>query len=422
MSGPLVARLVSGLDPVVRQLVEQTVRLAEEQRLDVYAVGGAVRDVLLGIEHYDVDIVVEGDAIHLAELVGRRTGVKLTSHSAFGTATLKLGQARLDLATARSEVYPRPGALPIVHPGTLDSDLARRDFTVNALALKLAGPGRGSLVDHCGGEQDLTDGTIRILHDSSFRDDPTRLWRAVRYAARLAFTIEPRTMERLKQSLGYIRSVSGIRLRRELERIAEEPQAGGAVRMAGDLGLLTAFDGSLRVSPRQIDVIQEWSKSSRARNRTCVFLALLLCDLSATHAGDVIAALALTKRQAAAVRDVIRLGEMESELAAQNIRPSDFVALLRGTSTEALEALALLTNDHLIQERVRSYLASWRLMRPLLTGTEVEALGVRHGPDVGTALQALTAARLDGAVLTRQDEAAFVEGMFGIALRRVASG
>ncbi len=186
-----------------------------------YAVGGPVRDMLRGSPSRDADIAVEGDPSALAgRLAGVLGGARVTLHRAFGTAVVRTDGVRIDVAATRTERYPRPAALPVVAPAGIDADLGRRDFTVNALAAAITGPRFGELLDPFGGRADLEARVIRVLHPASFRDDPTRLVRAVRYAARLGFTIDPET-ERLAReaiAVGLVDALSGARVRAELGR------------------------------------------------------------------------------------------------------------------------------------------------------------------------------------------------------------
>src|SRR4051794_25474011 len=190
----------------------------------VYVVGGAVRDVLLGRTPHELDFVVEGDAVAVARRAAERLGGRVTVHERFGTATVQASDATFDLAGARRERYERPGALPDVELGaSLAEDLARRDFTVNAIALHLAD---GELIYRDGAREDLEAGVLRVLHDGSFRDDPTRLLRLARYAARLAFSGEPRTDQLAAEAVagGALDTVTGSRLGAELRLLLGEPQ------------------------------------------------------------------------------------------------------------------------------------------------------------------------------------------------------
>src|SRR4051794_5373633 len=213
----------------------------------VYLVGGAVRDLLLGREPINLDIAVEGDAAAL----GRKLGGEIKAHERFATATVHTDGLELDLATARTETYAKPGALPEVRPAPLVENLARRDFAVNAMAVPLIGD--HELIDPHGGLADLERSILRVLHDRSFVDDPTRALRAARYAARYAFALEPRTEELLRET--DLETVSRDRVEAELRRLAREQKPGRGFELLDEWGLVPLaagarelIDGVLRVS------------------------------------------------------------------------------------------------------------------------------------------------------------------------------
>lgn len=234
--------------PHLRPLLERLGRMADEQGLAAYAVGGCVRDWLLGIAGaVDVDVAIEGEGIAFARLAAHELGASLTPHQQFGTATLELpseespqprGRAgtrtrrspsktmRIDVASCRKEVYPQPAAYPKVAPGTLQDDLFRRDFTINAMAMALAPQAFGTLVDPFGGLRDLKARRLRILHPKSFLDDPSRILRAARLVQRYDLSLESHTAQSLRQAAaaGVLAFLNRGRLRKELDRMAEEPR------------------------------------------------------------------------------------------------------------------------------------------------------------------------------------------------------
>jgi tRNA nucleotidyltransferase (CCA-adding enzyme) len=226
---PLAARLAA------HPLVAPVVPLAGE--VPVHVVGGMVRDALIGRPHGDdVDLVVEGDAVALARRLARRLGVRVVAHERFGTAVLELPHGgHVDLITARRERYPRPGALPDVEPGDLADDLARRDFTVNAMALALTGPAAGALLDPWDGARDLARGVIRTLRPGAFHEDPSRVVRAARYAGRLGFALEDRTAREAAASAADL-DWAAARVAEELRRLLDEDDPVPAVDVLAGLG------------------------------------------------------------------------------------------------------------------------------------------------------------------------------------------
>ena len=199
-------------------------KIADELKVPAYIVGGPVRDKLLGIENLDLDFVVEADGIKFAEALNKTLKGKLTVYKAFGTATIELKGKRIDIVTARKETYKRPAAYPAVKPGRIKDDLFRRDFTINAMAIAVNKKGLGRLVDFYNGRKDLKKGLIRVLHDKSFMDDPTRIFRAVRFSVRFGFKIEPHTKKLMKEAVsdGLLGEVNAGRIRKEVESFLKE--------------------------------------------------------------------------------------------------------------------------------------------------------------------------------------------------------
>ena len=229
------------LGPRLLALLEGLRRLASERGQPAYLVGGPLRDAALGAPLRDLDFSVVGDAPALAASLANELGGCLTVHPRFGTATVKLADAQIDLVTARKEVYPSPGSLPEITPGSIDDDLARRDFSINAMALPIWGS--GGLLDPHDGLGDVAHRRVRTLHDGSFIDDPTRMLRAVRYEQRFGFNLEETTERNLRDALsaGAMATVSGDRWRHELDRILEEDHPAKTLSRAAELGILAAI-------------------------------------------------------------------------------------------------------------------------------------------------------------------------------------
>jgi tRNA nucleotidyltransferase (CCA-adding enzyme) len=407
----LVQRLYRRMPGELAAAVRCAVAVAVRRGEPLYLVGGGVRDLLVSAAHLDIDLVVEGDAIALAGAVAKAMDARVVRHPSFGTAVVRGEGFRLDFAGARSERYQRPGALPTVEPASLLDDLARRDFTINALALGLDGPRGGALIDPFGGREDIVRRRIRVLHDGSFRDDATRVVRAVRYAGRLGFRLEARTARLLRVDLSYADTISGARLRRELERIADEDRVGVIVRLAARLGVLRALHPALAPDDRALRAFGRVARIAPPQ-RSAVLFALLLARATPSRAEAAIARLMLTRAQSEAVRGVIALRRQAARLGRVALRPSAAAAVLDGSPPASIEAFALVTEHKLAGERARRYLNRWRQMKTFLNGNDVVALGVRRGPRVGEALSCLRDARVDGEVKTRKDEEALVRKKF----------
>ena len=330
-----------------------------------YLVGGAVRDLLLGRRTVDLDLVVEGDALALA----RRGGARVRGHDRFRTATVELGGLRADLASARREDYGHPGALPTVSPAGIQEDLARRDFTINAMAVPILGD--TALIDPHDGLSDLRAGRIRVLHARSFVDDPTRALRAARYAARLDFGIEEDTARLLGKA--DLSTVSAERVQAELERILAEEGAPDALALLADWNLA--------------EIDEEAPARIRSARR---LLAQAGWDELASP-DEVLPVL---------VRPAPGLEATADHLAASSpARASQMATLARGRGSAEL-VLARIRGAEWIDDWVRDH----RHVHLEIDGTDLLAAGVAEGPGVGAALAAALTAKLDGEAAGREEE------------------
>src|SRR5204862_7115785 len=237
------------------QPVFEAVAAVSEPFEGVYLVGGTVRDILLGERSFDVDIAVEGDAIALAQALADALGGRVRAHDKFGTAVVIYGEGeRVDVVTARTEFYDAPAALPTVEHASIREDLFRRDFTINAMAISLKGADLGRLVDPFGGRRDLEAKTIRILHNLSFIDDPTRIFRAVRYENRYAFRMDDHTLRLARGciEMGLVGALSGSRIGDELRAILSEGPADHSLLRLRELGADRAIHPHLAVDEEAV--------------------------------------------------------------------------------------------------------------------------------------------------------------------------
>lgn len=222
----------------VMSILEKVGALAGSLNYRAFLVGGVVRDLIIGNRNLDLDIAIEGDAIRLGREIAGEIGASIVAHKKFGTCTLSAGEGlKIDFATARKEVYRKPGAMPDVQPSSLEDDLRRRDFTINAMAISLNNPDFGRLVDFFDGVRDLKAGRVRVIHNKSFIDDPTRIFRAIRFEARFGFKIEDNTETLIKDAvrLGSLNKVSGGRIRKEILLIQKEPHPRQALKRMDDI-------------------------------------------------------------------------------------------------------------------------------------------------------------------------------------------
>jgi tRNA nucleotidyltransferase (CCA-adding enzyme) len=363
----------------------------------VYLVGGAVRDLLLGGEPYDLDLVVEGDAAKLAWSLGGPTEV----HDRFGTSSATLEGYTYDIARARRERYPEPGSLPEVTPAGLSEDLQRRDFTANAMAIALGGEAAGELSAVPLALQDLEARQLRVLHERSFIDDPTRLLRLARYASRLRFSIEPQTRVLAIAAIraGVLRTLSGSRVGAELRLLARERDPLAALRCMAQLGLDRAIHPSLG--------LQDEALAQRA-------LELLPSDAAAERLVIALAAQSVPRHELGALLDdlAFEAGDRDAILAASAgapdlakalaaaTRPSQVAAAVDGAGPELVALAGALGPAQVARE----WLMRLRHVRLDIDGGDLLAEGIPRGPAVGRGLRAALAAKLDGWASGREEE------------------
>ena len=397
-------------DRLERQLTADQVRLlrgastiAAERGARLYLVGGAVRDLLLGGRPVDLDVVADGADDGLPDALAAGLGGEVTARSRFDTAKLDVEGLTLDLARARTETYSRPGALPDVSPGTMRQDAARRDFSMSAMATSLGESDWGDLLDPHGGAADIRARLVRVLHAGSFVDDATRIVRTVRYAGRLGFQIEPETRGLLERDLGRLDTISGDRLRRELQLLLAEDRWPTCLGLARDHGVLAAVHPALALEGAPLDVLDAHASAPEA-----VRLSATLSLAPPDQVGAAAARLDATGEWAAIARDVAGLAGTLDLLDSPHIARSRVYALLHNVSPTAAEGVALTCGRPRAAERMRLYFGELRHVRPMLDGNDLLALGVPQGPRVGEILAALLDARLDGLVSTREEEETYV--------------
>ncbi len=356
--------------PCGRRLLE-----AADGMTGVYLVGGAVRDLLLGRQPRELDVVVDGEIDALAD----RLGADTVAHERFGTATVRGGDCRWDLAAARAETYAQPGALPDVCAAGVEQDLLRRDVTINAFALDLAS-GELHSVPHA--EDDLRAGRVRVLHDASFVDDPTRLWRVARYAARLGFEIEEHTARLAAEAVrgGAQDTVSGVRIGNELRLALAEPDPVAALAAAVEIGVAPGLLPDRALIERAIELLP--AGEGRAD--------LLVLAASLAAPADGLAELEFSSAERAIVRAACAAPALDDAPRT----PSELARELRGLPVEAVA----LAGARGAADPARRWLDDLRHVRLQISGEDLRAAGVAEGPELGRRLEAVLEMRLDGAL------------------------
>ena len=394
-------------------------------QMPLYLVGGVVRDILLGYPIKEFDLVVEGDSAKFAKHIVKKIGGRALVHSRFGTATWDLNESTLkrldfpmldvddfslsfDLISARSETYSSPGALPTVKRSTIDHDLRRRDFTVNAMAIRLDGNHLGKLFDPLNGQRDLERKAIQVLHDRSFVDDPTRMFRAVRYSERYGFKIEPKTIKLFNdEAKSVLSGLSGERLRHEFDLVFNETKSILMLEKIKELGLLAVVHSALSNADHK-----RLSKLENAADKRFGEIAvpdilsfkqslawvLFLMDLSKKEVEEIAERLdfpALLKSAARAA------SSLRKDIPSfKNWKPSQWTFHLDDLPSLAIYAVWLASSD----DPLCDYLEKWKNVKPYTTGDDLNYLGLKPGPKYKEILSRLRAAWLDGEVSTKKEE------------------
>lgn len=431
--------LATALSPALWQMINVISRAADALHNPIYFVGGLVRDLLLGRNSADIDIVAEGDAIALVHALVEQFGGDLRTHKRFGTAKWLLSPdvwqqvldgtevtalpsldelPSIDFVTARTEFYTEPTVLPTVQQGSIKLDLHRRDFSINTLAIRLDGAHLGELLDFYGGRRDLENGIIRVLHSLSFIDDPTRILRAVRFEQRLRFTIEPRTLELLCSSADLLPQVTGGRIRHEIElALAEEPRIAVMERLDA-LGVLGYICDGLRWDAASADCFRRlprilhdpvWQAALQDDSAVPVYFFLWLAPLPIAVQDALLKRLRVRKTTETDVRSLRRLCVTLEQLP-DGLRPSEIERLLRpfAQRPRALLAVRTLFDDTPVADWLNAYQREWRTVRPMLTGEDLREMGIKPGPQYTVLLDRLLAAHLDGDVTDERDERALL--------------
>jgi tRNA nucleotidyltransferase (CCA-adding enzyme) len=430
---PIERLLRDRLPPKIMELLESVAAVADRLSVAVYLVGGFVRDLLLRKKNFDLDLVVEGEGIVFAEALAAALAGRVRTHAKFGTAVVICpDHFKIDVASARMEYYLQPGALPSVEEASLKLDLYRRDFTINTLAIALNQGRFGELYDFFGGQLDLDNRVIRILHNLSFIEDPTRVFRAIRFAQRLGFNIGPHTESLLRSAvrLGFVARISGARLRNELITILQEEEPLPILRQLANYGLLPYVQKNLVLTEKiaklfaaaeqtlnwyQLlytgEVVEPWQ----------VYFLCLTSHLDDAEMEEMIERLRMPESQ----RHDLLAGRTEAhglltrltrkKKRAPRPRASEIYRWFSTCSTTVLLYLSARADDE-IRRWISQYLIHLRTVHPELTGDDLRKLGFSPGPIYREILDALRFARLDAEVESRGDEISFVKKRFASVL------
>lgn len=423
---PVIGRNLSSwlkekFPPEIYQLLKLSGEVADDMRFNAYLVGGSVRDLLRGEENLDIDIVIEGDGLSFARVLGERLQAKVRAHHKFGTAQIFSANFKIDVATARTEYYESPAALPKVETSSIKKDLYRRDFTINTLTVKLNPKDFGILIDFFGGQRDLRERTIRVLHNLSFVEDPTRAFRAIRFAERFGFKISKHTENLIKSTIemNLFDKLSGPRLYEELLLAFYETDPAKTLKRLSAFGLLKVihpnlvFTEELEATLKSMQETLSWFNLLFLEEETDKAILYLMALLSGLKDEDMKSALERLcpppKARDIIVSGISKAGNLIRQLPVDD--PAVIYKILGSLNLETILFIMALSKDRRKKKVVSQYLTELRNVKTFLKGDDLKEMGIKPGPVYSRILKNLLDERLRGRLKSREDEEKFVKGI-----------
>lgn len=406
-------------------LLKEIGSYAEKLGYKSYVVGGFVRDLLMNYSNYDIDIVIEGDAANFAQAYAKVKNAKVSVHQKFKTAVVTLPDGfKIDFATARTEYYVTPAAAPEVMESSVKSDLYRRDFTINAMAVRLDGEQYGSLLDFFMGQKDILDKKIRVLHSLSFVDDPSRAYRAIRFAVRFGFDIGSHTERLIKhaESLDLFSRITGSRKYLELKYILEEEHYIKAISLLQKYNLLRFFSSSIKYDNNlaekfnQLENIINWYKIQFSDNIEVwqMRFNVLFYTLKAEEFNIFINSFNISSKEVYSLKNDHKYMEYVSAILKRykDYQPSFIYKILSPLSIESLLSLGAVISSTKIN-LIKDYLTKYKNIHIELNGSDLLSIGIKAGPDIHKILDELRDMRLDGIISSKEEEIKYVKEKYG---------
>ncbi|MFA5337085.1 MAG: hypothetical protein WC330_01975 [Candidatus Omnitrophota bacterium] len=410
----MVSKL-KNIDPYFRPILESLSELADKLNARVYLVGGVVRDLMLGERMFDLDIVVEADAIEFAHKFADIHKKQFKKHHAFGTATVFFDNHHIDFVTARSEIYSGFGALPRVLPASLRDDLLRRDFTINAMAISLNKSDYGKLVDYYCGEKDLKDGVIRVLHNNSFMDDPTRILRAIRFEQRFSFKLERHTLRLAKKAIGEnaFSLVNPHRLREELILLLKEPHPRKYIKRLQELKILPLMDKNIRLNKNDFHIIArieqaiEFYRASFKRHRQLeewlIYFMAILYRLKSSDAAKFLDTFGFRKGEKIRILSLYDNMDKVKQLN-KKVLPHVIYKMLNPLSFENIIFFYAYYREKKIRKHIEIFLDKLIGIHLKLKGEDLRRLGFKPPTLYGKLFERLLYAKIDKGFKTLEEE------------------
>jgi len=423
--GSLKDLLEKRVSEKIQRLLWQAGKVANKMGYRAFIVGGFVRDLLLGIENLDIDLVIEGNGIDFAIQFADEVAGKVKTHKDFGTAVLIFPDGfKLDIATSRREFYPRPASLPRVTPASLREDVFRRDFTVNTMAIDINLNSFGNLIDFFAGQKDIKEKRVRVLHNESFIEDPTRIFRAIRFEQRYGFTMEDKTLRLIEDALrrNILQELSGERIREELVQILEEDRPGRGLKRMQELGVLKTLHPRMRLDEekeekldRLVDVFARFEILFNKRaKRWLIRLLLLLEDLNGAELEEFCRKYRFNKEERESIlKGKNKAKELEEKLKTNEfLKPSSIYYLLQPLSQEILLFTIARAEEKGIEKCIFDYLSKLKNIKIKVDGNDLKQMGYKPSPEFTQILEELKKAKLDGEIETKEEELDYIKDKF----------
>ena len=414
--------LYQRLDNRIKQLLQKMGQIGNEMGLNLYVVGGFVRDLLLNRQIEDIDIVVEGDGIEFAKVYAKKEGCRINTHTKFGTAVIIFPDFfKIDVASARLEYYTTPAALPIVEKSSIKLDLARRDFTINTLAINLNPDNFGTMIDYFGATRDLKDKTIRTIHNLSFVEDPTRIFRAIKFSNRFGFKIGKVTSNLIKNAIRIdcFKNLSGLRVLSELKQIFEEENPIPAIRTMEVYGLEKVLHKDLTIIPNTYQLLESVNKILSWHDllfvdeqypRWSVYFMALLNRCSFNVCEQICKRLKVPPKERTILFDMRYKAEKQLfvlESSSSSFSRQDLYWALINFNTEYILYMMALSKKQAIKKAISNFYTHQRNIKPYIKGRDLLKIGIHSGPVFSTILNQVLNVKLDGLLKTKKEEIQF---------------
>lgn len=421
----ILKRYLQGLPKDLLKMIMLAKDTASSLKYNSYLVGGFVRDLIMQRNNFDLDIVIEGDGIEFANHFASYIKAPVIRHRQFGTATIITPQKfKIDIATARQETYPYSGSLPCVSVSNIQNDLKRRDFTINALAIRIF-PGKFSeLIDFFGGYHDIKKKKIRVLHDKSFIDDPTRVLRAIRFEQRFGFRIERKTLNLIKgaKRLGVFKTVSCYRLKDELVHILKEENNLACIERIDELLGWDWFIPGLKLNERKkiflnsvkktIDWYNEKFPHKRVLDCWLMYFIVLIADIEKKKLDSFLDKFSLKKGEIKRINSYLACKKNLKKILKNKLKPSQVFKYLQPLSYEVIILLKASSKDPQVSKHIENFFKIYNNTRLHIGGQDIKKLGIPQGYIYQTIFKKLLYAKLDKNIITKDEELNFVKNLF----------